>query len=154
MPAGLQVLRMSINNPILILRTNDLLPDPGTKKHLLVTKKPPATSDLFSFRQKKHSAERLSEQAISLLSDAIKDTIKDTINHQESSWGKWNSWCCKRALDPIRCNIDPVLEFLKLSCFIRGYSTKLHAVIDLQFLVIMKQLAPLQLESIPMLVIK
>ena len=42
---------MSINNPILILRTNDLLPDPGTKKHL-VTKKPPATSDLFSFRKK------------------------------------------------------------------------------------------------------
>lgn len=43
---------MSINNSILILRANDLLPDPGTKKHLLVTKKTPATSDLFSFRKK------------------------------------------------------------------------------------------------------
>ena len=67
-----------------------------------------SASGLGSFREKL-SSEGLSEQAISLISDSRR---KGTILHYESSWGKWYSWCSERSLDPFRCDINPVLDFL------------------------------------------
>ena len=67
-----------------------------------------SVSGLGSFREKL-SSEGLSEQAISLISDSRR---KGTIRHYESSWGKWYSWCSERSLDPFRCDINSVIEFL------------------------------------------
>ena len=44
-----------------------------------------------------------------LISDA---TIPGAINHYESSRWKWDSWCSQRGFIPIRCDLNPILEFL------------------------------------------
>ena len=94
-----KTLQMGIRNPILILRTDDLLLKPQTQKHPLVTNK---TLPLVAWV--------ISEK--SLLQDYQNARRKGAINHYGSSWRKWNSWCCEQTLDPIRCNINPVLKFL------------------------------------------
>ena len=66
------------------------------------------TSSLGSSRQK-HLAEGLSQKVVYLISDA---TIPGAINHYESSRRKWDSWCSQRGFIPIRCDLNPILEFL------------------------------------------
>ena len=66
------------------------------------------TSGVGSFREKP-LAERLSKSAISLISDARRS---GTVNHYESSWKKWDSWCNRQGFHPIRCDLNPILKFL------------------------------------------
>ena len=61
-----------------------------------------------SFR-KKLVAVGLSEKFVSLISDSRR---KGTINHYESAWRKWDSWCREQACDPFCCSLNTVLKLL------------------------------------------
>ena len=80
----------------------------GERKTSSDKKQDIATSGLGSFREKL-LAEGLSEKAVTLISNARR---QGTISHYESSWRKWNCWCRQRGFDPIRCDLNPILEFL------------------------------------------
>ena len=54
-------------------------------------------------------AEGQLEQAALLISDCRR---KITINHYNLVGRIGNDWCCERPFDPIRCDVNPVLEFL------------------------------------------
>ena len=76
---------MSINNPILILRTNDLLPDPGTQKHLLVTKKTPATPAICLVSGKKNILQKDYQNRLSHSSQTQSKTQSIIRNRPEES---------------------------------------------------------------------
>ena len=59
---------------------------------------------------RKHlAAEGISEQATMLITNARR---AGTISNYESSWGKWSSWCLPRQIDPFRCSLNYILDFL------------------------------------------
>ena len=65
-------------------------------------------SGLGSFRGSL-ATEGISERAISLITESRR---MGTRSNFESSWRKWPNWCLEKQVDPIRCNITFVLDFL------------------------------------------
>lgn len=57
------------------------------------------------------SSEGISEQAIKLISASRR---KNTISRYESAWRKWSSWCNEQ-IDPFRCPLDFILDFLSVA---------------------------------------
>ena len=55
------------------------------------------------------AAEGLSEDASMLISNSRRT---DTLSRYQSSWRKWASWCCRRKIDPYRCALSYVINFL------------------------------------------
>ena len=86
-----KALQISIRNPLLIPRTDELLLNPVAQKTPSCDKQNTEINGLGSFREK------------------ISSQWKGTINH-ESSWRKWNSCGCEQVLDPCQCNINPVFK--------------------------------------------
>ena len=74
-----------------------------------------ATSGMNSYRL--WLLEESSIKSISLIKHAIR---KGTRCHYESSWRKWDSWCRRREIDPIRCPLNNILDFL-IDYFHEGY---------------------------------
>ena len=64
----------------------------------------------------KHLKTGISEGATQLITDA---RSRGTKAAYESSWKRWSSWCERRKVDPIRCPIEEILEFLT-KCFNEG----------------------------------
>ncbi len=54
-----------------------------------------------------YSEAGISERAQTLLVAAWR---KGTTSAYSSAWGKWNSWCSKRKINPVLMSINPVLE--------------------------------------------
>lgn len=77
----------------------------------------PSISGLDTFR-KQLSEEGISEKAATLITASRR---KGTLSHYESAWRKWSSWCYKRKVDPVRCSINYILDFLSDS-FDQGLS--------------------------------
>ena len=52
---------------------------------------------------------------------------KGSLSNYESEWRKWSSWCGERQVDPIRCSINFVLDFIA-NLYHKGYEyrTKIH----------------------------
>ena len=65
-------------------------------------------SGLEHFRERL-SSEGLSEKTVSLISDSRR---KGSIAHYNSAWRKFSRWCSKQQVDPFRCAINHILEFL------------------------------------------
>ena len=61
--------------------------------------------------------EEPSIEPICVIKHAIR---KGTSSHHESSWRKWDSWCRRREIDPIRCPLNNILDFL-IDYFHEGY---------------------------------
>ena len=59
--------------------------------------------------QQRCTAEGLPKAVTQLLSSA---TRQSTNKAYDSAWGKWNSWCVRRKINPISTNIKDVLVFL------------------------------------------
>ena len=53
--------------------------------------------------------EGISGKAAELMSNARR---KGTLSAYDSSWKKWGLWCSERNVDPFRCNLTFVLDFL------------------------------------------
>ena len=54
-------------------------------------------------------AERISEKAAKLITNARRAGTKA---RYESAWNKWVSWCTQRQTDPFRCSVKFVTNFL------------------------------------------
>ena len=63
----------------------------------------------------------LSKEASSLI---VQSRRAGTQSHYKSAWGQWASWCAQQQIDPVRCPLNQILEFLT-SLFSKGlqYST-------------------------------
>ena len=64
----------------------------------------------------KHPTKGISEKATQLISGA---RTRGTKKAYESSWRRWGSWCSQRKIDPVRCPIKDIVEFLT-DCFDEG----------------------------------
>ena len=59
----------------------------------------------------------VSEESAALIINARRS---GTNAHYESAWCKWHSWCYQRQVDPIKCSVNKILQFLT-ECFNMGY---------------------------------
>ena len=66
------------------------------------------SSGMGGYRQKL-SKEGISERAANLIAKARRP---GSLSNYESSWKKWSSWCAKREIDPFRCHINKILDYL------------------------------------------
>ena len=80
------------------------------------SKRKPATPGMDSFRERL-SSEGISKESATLITNARQS---GTIAHYESSWRKWHSWCVRRQIDPIKCYLTHILDFLT-ECFHEGF---------------------------------
>ena len=53
--------------------------------------------------------EGISKRAVTLISSARR---KGTNTHYESAWRRWTNWCDQRKVDPTRCDLKWILDFL------------------------------------------
>ena len=90
-------------------RTKQTKPSTSRKSKL-------ATPGMDSFREKLY-AEGISKESALLITSARRS---GTLSHYESAWRQWDSWCVGRQVDPIRCPLKDVLQFLT-ECFQKGY---------------------------------
>ena len=51
----------------------------------------------------------ISEEAANLITAASR---QGTLKHYQSAWNKWSGWCSGKQIDPFRCSIDNVINFL------------------------------------------
>ena len=63
------------------------------------------------------SSEGISKESASFIANARRS---GTVNHYESSWHKWHSWCVRRQIDPIKWPLTHILDFLT-ECFHEGF---------------------------------
>ena len=89
-------------------------PKQGTSP--LNNKRKPATPGMDSFKERL-SSEGISKASATLIANARRS---GTITHYELSWGKWYSWCVRRQIDPIKCPLTHILDFLT-DCFHEGF---------------------------------
>lgn len=75
-----------------------------------------AISGLDNFR-KQLISEGISKQASEIIAASRRGS---TLSHYESGWRKWNSWCIERKIDPVRCPITDIIEFLSVM-FKKGF---------------------------------
>ena len=68
-----------------------------------------------SLRERLHAG--VSEESAALIINARRS---GTNAHYESAWCKWHSWCSQRQVDPIKCSVNKILQFLT-ECFNMGY---------------------------------
>ena len=68
----------------------------------------PEVGGLENFR-KNLANEGVSERAAGLITNARR---QGSLANYESSWGKWSGWCSKQQIDPFKCPINFVLDFL------------------------------------------
>ena len=98
---------MITRNLILIPKLNNLLLHSDFQEHHLVANK---TLRLVAWViSGKALLQRVSESRVSLLSHSRR---KGTISHYELACRKRNNWCYERTLVPIRCDVNPALEFM------------------------------------------
>ena len=67
-----------------------------------------AASGLDCFRNRIKET-GISEEAVKLITAARR---QGTIKHYQSAWNKWSGWCSGKQIDPFRCSIDNVINFL------------------------------------------
>ena len=72
------------------------------------TEPKPPVGGLDSFRDR-IQAEGLSEKATELITASRRP---GTRSHYKSAWGKWDSWCGTKQVDPFRCPLNFIIEFL------------------------------------------
>ena len=72
------------------------------------TKQNSRTSGLAGYR-KGLSLQGLSDKATQLITESRRP---GTLGNYESAWKKWSSWCDSRKVDPFRCPLNCVLEYL------------------------------------------
>lgn len=72
------------------------------------TKWVPKVGGLENFR-KNLANEGISERAAGLITNARR---QGSLANYESSWGKWSGWCSKQQIDPFKCPLNFVLDFL------------------------------------------
>ena len=75
-----------------------------------------AISSLGCLR-KRLAEERLSERALDLIVSSIRE---GTLSTYSSAWNKWVSWCVEKNVDPVRCNVNWIFNFLAIT-FESGY---------------------------------
>ena len=75
-----------------------------------------ATSSMGCFR-KRLAEEGLSERASDLM---VSSRREGTLPNYSSAWNKWVSWCAEQNVDPVRCNVNWILDFL-VFLFESGY---------------------------------
>ena len=110
------LLSMSIQNPILLPMRFQVLTNPQGQTHPLVKQKQLRASGMDCFRQSLAS-EGLSEQAADLIANCRR---RGSISNYQSAWRKWASWCVQRQIDPIRCDVNLIANFLAVM-FHEGY---------------------------------
>ena len=86
------------------------------RKESLDRAKELTTPGIDSLREILH-AEGVLEGSSALITNARRSGANA---HYESAWRKWNSWCFQRQVDPIKCSVNKILQFLT-ECFNMGY---------------------------------
>ena len=98
---------MSVDKPILIPQIEDLLMGPKMENPPLIEKgKLRLLAWIISgksFLQKEF------QRTLQSLLQVPKGKV---ITHYESAWGKWDSWCNRKQVDPISGRLNSVLDFL------------------------------------------
>ena len=105
-----QLLRLSIRNPLILPKVPDLLQGPNKELHPLITK---GNLQLLAWI----ASEGISKESATIIANARR---AGTITHYESSLRKWHSWCVRRQIDPIKCPLTHILDFLT-ECFHEGF---------------------------------
>lgn len=102
------LLQMIIEAPILLPRKNILLKNPSGSVHPLIGNK---TLRLAAWKisGKKLSWSGISESASKLIANPRRESSSGSY---ESAWRKWVGWCHRRHVDPISCDLIPILDFL------------------------------------------
>lgn len=98
-----QLLHLSVQKPILLPISIDILTNPQREYHPLSQ-----NSGLDGFREKLQ-AERISQKTASLITASRR---RGKTSHYESVWCKWSGWCDRKQVDPFRSTVNSVLEFL------------------------------------------
>ena len=97
-----------MRNPVLLPQHPNLLRNRQEKHTPFFKRVPPVVSRLDYYRQ--HLARKgISERASNLI---LSSRTEDTNSNYCSSWNKWASWCDKQNIDPFRCTLEWVLDFL------------------------------------------
>ena len=117
------VLSICINNPLLLPYRKDLLLDTLGKTHPFIVNQTLKTGGLVGF-WKSLTSKGISDKATKLISDSRRE---NSISFYESVWRQWADWCGKRKVDPFRCPLKFVLDYL----------SDLLMYIDSQYLLIM-----------------
>ena len=81
------------------------------------TNKFPSFSGMDGFRERL-ATEGISEQATMLITNARRS---GSVSNYESSWRKWSGWCLQRQVDPFRCSLSYILDFLA-ELFSKGFA--------------------------------
>ena len=88
--------------------TSKSLKEPSKRNTHPSSKSNNVVSRLDYYRQ--HLARKgISERASNLI---LSSRTEDTNSNYCSSWNKWASWCDKQNIDPFRCALEWVLDFL------------------------------------------
>ena len=83
------------------------------------------TPGMDSLRERLH-AEGATEDSAALITNARRSGINA---HYESAWRKWHSWCSQRQVDPIKCSVNKILQFLAYDVLIWVmYTVKLQGL--------------------------
>ena len=75
-----------------------------------------ATSSV-GYLRKRLTEEGVSERASDLILSSRRES---TLSNYSSAWNKWISWCIEQNVDPVRCNVNWILDFLAF-LFESGY---------------------------------
>ena len=98
------LLAMSFTQPFLLPMSPGVLKDPKGEYHPLGN----TTSGLEGYREYLVKS-GISERAAHLIVNSKKQSSPVNYN---SSWKKWSSWCYSKQIDPFRCPINYVLDFV------------------------------------------
>ena len=101
----------------------DLLQGPKQGSSSPNNKRRPATPGMDRERL---SSEGISKESVTLIANVRRS---GAIPHYESFWRKWHSWCVRRQIDPIKCPLTHVLDFLT-ECFHEGF--QYNAIVGLR----------------------
>ena len=101
------LLAMSFSQPFLLPMSPSVLKNTKGEDHPC-NKQIFSTSGLEGYRQTLVKL-GISERAVHLIVNSKRQSSSVNCN---SSWKKWSSWCYRKQIDPFRCPINYVLDFL------------------------------------------
>ena len=101
------LLQLTVQMPFLLPKTQNLFLGPNRENHPLMEQ---GNLQVLAWKsQGRLHAEGVSEDSAALITNARRS---GTNAHYESAWRKWHSWYSHRQVDPIKCSVNKILQFL------------------------------------------
>ena len=98
-----ELLRLSVRNQFILPLKEDLLKRPQNQHHPLIHNR--TVQLAVSVVSKEGIPNRASDLIVS-------SRREGTLSTYSSAWNKWVSWCLEKNVDPVRYNVNWILNFL------------------------------------------